>query len=194
MAKKLKKLVVDNQLATTIRDSAQQIWLAGLGAYGKAQEEGNKVFDALVREGEAIQAKTRKVAEDKVSEMAAKATGTWDKLEQVFENRVSKALNSLGVPTKSDIEDLAARVAVLTTEVEKLNGGTPIVVEKAVKAVKAAPKRVRTAAEAVAEAVTEAVEAAEEAVVAPVQAAVVKKPARRSTKAAKPAAAEEAAA
>jgi poly(hydroxyalkanoate) granule-associated protein len=194
MAKKLKKLVVDNQLATTIRDSAQQIWLAGLGAYGKAQEEGNKVFDALVREGEAIQAKTRKVAEDKVSEMAAKATGTWDKLEQVFENRVSKALNSLGVPTKSDIEDLAARVAVLTTEVEKLNGGTPIVVEKAVKAVKAAPKRVRTAAEAVAEAVTEAVEAAEEAVVAPVQAAVAKKPARRSTKAAKPAAAEEAAA
>jgi poly(hydroxyalkanoate) granule-associated protein len=194
MAKKLKKLVVDNQLATTIRDSAQQIWLAGLGAYGKAQEEGNKVFDALVREGEAIQAKTRKVAEDKVAEMAAKATGTWDKLEQVFENRVSKALNSLGVPTKSDIEDLAARVAVLTTEVEKLNGGTPIVVEKAVKAVKAAPKRVRTAAEAVAEAVTEAVEAAEEAVVAPVQAAVVKKPARRSTKAAKPAAAEEAAA
>jgi poly(hydroxyalkanoate) granule-associated protein len=194
MAKKLKKLVVDNQLATTIRDSAQQIWLAGLGAYGKAQEEGNKVFDALVREGEAIQAKTRKVAEDKVSEMAAKATGTWDKLEQVFENRVSKALNSLGVPTKSDIEDLAARVAVLTTEVEKLNGGTPIVVEKAVKAVKAAPKRVRKAAEAVAEAVTEAVEAAEEAVVAPVQAAVAKKPARRSTKAAKPAAAEEAAA
>jgi len=194
MAKKLKTLVVDNQLATTIRDSAQQIWLAGLGAYGKAQEEGNKVFDALVREGEAIQAKTRKVAEDKVAEMAAKATGTWDKLEQVFENRVSKALNSLGVPTKSDIEDLAARVAVLTTEVEKLNGGTPIVVEKAVKAVKAAPKRVRTAAEAVAEAVTEAVEAAEEAVVAPVQAAVVKKPARRSTKAAKPAAAEEAAA
>ena len=190
MAKKLKTLVVDNQLATTIRDSAQQIWLAGLGAYGKAQEEGNKVFDALVREGEAIQAKTRKVAEDKVSEMAAKATGTWDKLEQVFENRVSKALNSLGVPTKSDIEDLAARVAVLTTEVEKLNGGTPIVVEKAVKAVKAAPKRVRTAAEAVAEAVTEAVEAAEEAVVAPVQAAVAKKPARRSTKAAKPAAAE----
>jgi poly(hydroxyalkanoate) granule-associated protein len=191
MAKKLKKLVVDNQLATTIRDSAQQIWLAGLGAYGKAQEEGNKVFDALVREGEAIQAKTRKVAEDKVAEMAAKATGTWDKLEQVFENRVSKALNSLGVPTKSDIEDLAARVAVLTTEVEKLNGGTPIVVEKAVKAVKAAPKRVRKAAEAVAEAVTEA---AEEAVVAPVQAAVAKKPARRSTKAAKPAAAEEAAA
>ncbi len=177
MAKKLKTLVVDNNLAATIRDSAQQIWLAGLGAYAKAQEEGNKVFDALVREGETIQAKTRKVAEDKVAEMAAKATGTWDKLEQVFENRVSKALNSLGVPTKADIDDLAQRVAALTAEVEKLNGGAPAA------AAKPAAKKVRKVAEAVAEVV--------EAVAAPVEA---KKPARRPAKAAKAQAAEEAAA
>lgn len=123
MAKKLKSIVADSNLSSTIRESAQQIWLAGLGAFAKAQEEGNKVFEALVREGEAIQAKTRKVAEEKVSEMAAKATGTWDKLEQVFENRVAKALNSLGVPTKADIDALAKRVAQLTAEVEKLNKG-----------------------------------------------------------------------
>ncbi len=122
MAKKLKALAADTNLSETIRDSAQQIWLAGLGAFAKAQAEGNKVFDALVREGESIQSKTRKVAEDKVTEMAAKATGTWDKLEQVFENRVAKALSSLGVPTKSDIEALTKRVAQLTAEVEKLNG------------------------------------------------------------------------
>lgn len=123
MAKKLKSAGSDSNLSATIRESAQQIWLAGLGAFAKAQAEGNKVFDALVREGEAIQARTRKVAEDKVTEMAAKATGTWDKLEQVFENRVAKALNSLGVPTKKDIDALAKRVAELTAEVEKLNGG-----------------------------------------------------------------------
>ncbi len=122
MVKKLKSLAEnDTKLSSTIRDSAQQIWLAGLGAFAKAQEEGNKVFDALVREGESIQSKTRRVAEDKVTEMAAKATGTWDKLEQVFENRVAKSLNSLGVPTRSDIEALSARVAELTAEVEKLN-------------------------------------------------------------------------
>ncbi len=127
MAKKLKSVGSDSNLSQTIRESAQQIWLAGLGAFAKAQAEGNKVFDALVREGEAIQAKTRKVAEDKVTEMAAKATGTWDKLEQVFENRVAKALNSLGVPTKKDIDALAKRVAELTAEVEKLNGGSTAV-------------------------------------------------------------------
>ena len=146
MAKKLKTLVVDNQLATTIRDSAQQIWLAGLGAYGKAQEEGNKVFDALVREGEAIQAKTRKVAEDKVAEMAAKATGTWDKLEQVFENRVARSLHSLGVPTRDDVAALSKRVAELQAELEKLNkADKPKVAKPARAAVKAAPKARRKA-------------------------------------------------
>lgn len=125
MVKKLKSLAADSgNLSDTIRESAQQIWLAGLGAFAKAQEEGNKVFDALVREGESIQSKTRKVAESKVTEMAAKATGTWDKLEQVFENRVAKALNSLGVPTRADIDALTRRVVQLTAEVEKLNAGS----------------------------------------------------------------------
>ncbi|HZV54031.1 MAG TPA: phasin family protein [Rhodocyclaceae bacterium] len=123
MVKKLKSLGGDSSLSKVIRESAQQIWLAGLGAFAKAQQEGNKVFESLVREGEEIQSKTRKVAEEKVTEMAAKATGTWDKLEQVFENRVAKALNGLGVPTKADIEALARRVAQLKAEVEKLNAG-----------------------------------------------------------------------
>jgi poly(hydroxyalkanoate) granule-associated protein len=123
MVKKLKAIAGESNLSTVIRDSAQQIWLAGLGAFAKAQQEGNKVFEALVKEGESIQAKTRKVAEEKVTEMAARATGTWDKLEQVFENRVAKALNGLGVPTKADIEALGRRVAQLKAEVEKLNAG-----------------------------------------------------------------------
>ena len=113
IAKKLKTVGRDSQLSATIRESAQQIWLAGLGAFAKAQQEGSKVFDALIREGEAIQRKTRKVTEDKVTEMAAKATGTWDKLEQVFENRVARSLHSLGVPTRDDVAALAKRVADL---------------------------------------------------------------------------------
>ena len=42
-------------LTNTIRESAQQIWLAGLGAFAKAQAEGGKVFEALVREGQTMQ-------------------------------------------------------------------------------------------------------------------------------------------
>ena len=142
VAKKLKSVGIDSQLSATIRDSAEQIWLAGLGAFAKAQEEGTRVYDALIREGEAIQKKTRKVTEDKVTEMAAKATGTWDKLEQVFENRVARSLNSLGVPTKADVEQLAKRVTELKAEVEKLNRGAATATKpaSAAKPVRRAPK------------------------------------------------------
>jgi poly(hydroxyalkanoate) granule-associated protein len=141
VAKKLKAIGENSQLSATIRESAQQIWLAGLGAFAKAQQEGNNVFDALVRQGEAIQKTTRKVAEDKVTEMAAKATGTWDKLEQVFETRVARSLNSLGVPTKDDVATLAKRVAELKAAVDKLNAGA----SKAAKPKAAAAKPARRA-------------------------------------------------
>lgn len=134
MVRKLKALADDagdKQLVKTVRDSAQQIWLAGLGAFAKAQAEGSKVFDALVKEGKIINSRTRKVAESKVSEMTNtlgkmatkatnQATGSWDKLEQVFEDRVARALNRIGVPTNNDINNLAKRVEELTASVQKL--------------------------------------------------------------------------
>ena len=64
MVSKLKN-ISDNQLATTIKDSTQQIWLAGLGAFAKAQQEGGKVFEALVREGQTLQRKGQNAAEER---------------------------------------------------------------------------------------------------------------------------------
>jgi poly(hydroxyalkanoate) granule-associated protein len=137
MVKKLKRLAEgasDNQLAATVRDSAQQIWLAGLGAFGKAQAEGVKVFDALVKEGKNLEGRTRKFAqmrmgsvtgtvEKAATKATARATATWDKLEQVFEDRVARALNKLGVPTNRDIQNLSKRVEELTASVRKLDSG-----------------------------------------------------------------------
>jgi len=134
MVKKLKALAAnagDKQFAKTVRDSAQQIWLAGLGAFAKAQAEGSKVFDALVKEGQSIHSRTREAAESKVNAMTStlgkmatkatnQATGGWDKLEQVFEERVARALNRIGVPTNKDINNLAKRVEELTASVQKL--------------------------------------------------------------------------
>lgn len=129
MVKKLQKLSADKkksnaQLSSTVKDSAQQIWLAGLGAFSKAQEEGGKVFEALVKEGLTIQRKTQAVAEEKITEatsrvttmasdIGSKAQGQWDKLENIFEDRVAKALAKLGVPTARDLEALSARVDAL---------------------------------------------------------------------------------
>jgi poly(hydroxyalkanoate) granule-associated protein len=120
------------QLAGTVKESAQQIWLAGLGAFSKAQEEGGKVFDTLVKEGIAIQRKTQTAAEEKLSEatsrmasmateLSSKASGQWDKLENIFEDRVSRALKKLGVPTSKDIDALVARIDELNRNVAKLS-------------------------------------------------------------------------
>ncbi|WP_414474422.1 phasin family protein [Microvirga sp. M2] len=111
----------DGQLATAIRDSANQIWLAGLGAFSKAQEEGSKLFDALVKEGETVQSRIRKVADQHVEDVRSRATGTWDRLEEVFEKRVERALHSLNVPTKKDIDSLSRRVSELTSVTKKLS-------------------------------------------------------------------------
>ena len=106
MAKKLKALassVTDNQLTSTIKESTQQIWLAGLGAYAKAQEEGGKIFEALVQEGEALQTRTRQSADEKIAAMTDKTAGTWGRLEQVFEDRVARAVASLGIPDRKSV-------------------------------------------------------------------------------------------
>jgi poly(hydroxyalkanoate) granule-associated protein len=109
------------QLAGSVKDSAQQIWLAGMGAFSKAQAEGGKVFEALVKEGMNLQKKTQGMAEEKISEVTgkmsamagnvtSKAGQNWDKLESIFEQRVAKALNTLGVPTAKDVDALIKRV------------------------------------------------------------------------------------
>lgn len=202
MVKKFKSLS-EGQLTQTVKESAQQIWLAGLGAFAKAQEEGNKVFEALVKEGEAIQKKTRKMADEKFSvvrktadekladvrkvadaKMAAvtgKAAGTWDRLEQVFEDRVARALSSLGVPTKKEIDKLSKRVAELTATVQKLNDGGEGAAKKVVKPV-AKPAAVKPAAKPAA---TKA--AARPAVKAAAVPAATKAVARKAAPAKKPA-------
>ena len=129
MAKKVKKAAVatGEQLVAKIRDSANQIWLAGLGAFSKAQQEGAGLFNSLVKEGEAVQKRTKQAAGEtvaqlrgRVTEMQESATGAWDKLEHVFEQRVARALHSLNVPTKKDIDHLSRRVAELTAVANKL--------------------------------------------------------------------------
>jgi poly(hydroxyalkanoate) granule-associated protein len=123
MPKKLKDVAgeaTELQFAARIRESANQIWLAGLGAFSKAQQEGLKMFETLVEEGEKVQEKTKTAADERLAEGKAKATGAWDKLEQVFEDRVARALHSLNVPSRKDVDVLMQRVAELTEIAKKL--------------------------------------------------------------------------
>lgn len=118
-------------ISQAVLDSSHQIWLAGLGAFAKAQQGGKQVFEMLVKQGEELEAKTRTAASQtaeaargaakaKAREMQAMAGGTWDRLEQVFEDRVARALGKLGVYTSSDVERLSERVNELSEAVNAL--------------------------------------------------------------------------
>ncbi|OYD50311.1 phasin family protein [Acidovorax kalamii] len=185
MVKKLQKLSADKkksnaQLSSTVKDSAQQIWLAGLGAFSKAQEEGGKVFEALVKEGLTIQRKTQAVAEEKITEatsrvttmasdIGSKAQGQWDKLENIFEDRVAKALAKLGVPSARDLEALSARVDALA------KGSKAAPAKAAAKPAAKAPAKKAAAKKA-----APAKAAAKPAAKAPAKKAAAKKPAARA--------------
>ena len=123
MSKKLRRLAsseINGQFVAAVRDSASQIWLAGLGAFAKAQEGGTKLFETLVQEGEKVQKRATKAAGDTIADVKEQATGTWGKLERVFEDRVSRALHGLNVPTKKDVDALSRRVSELTAVTKKL--------------------------------------------------------------------------
>ena len=164
MVKKLqKKSSTAKSAVKDVKGSAKQIWQAGLGALTRAQAEGTKAMESLVKESISIQRKTTAAAEGKISEatnkmstlatdITSKANGQWDKLENIFEERVAKALNKLGVPSAKDVNALIARIDDLNKAVQKMSIKAPApratakaaaskaVTPKAKVAVKAAPK------------------------------------------------------
>ena len=134
-------------MSDNVKEQAQQIWLAGLGAFAKAQEDGTKAFEKLVSDGITMQRKVHSTAEEKLAEATQKvtqaastlnerATGQWGKLEGIFEERVAKALHSLGLPSAAEMKALHARVA----ELEAQLGTKPKATAKAKTTVKLAVK------------------------------------------------------
>jgi poly(hydroxyalkanoate) granule-associated protein len=142
MVKKLKQMadkqaasaagLFDNALAAQVKDSAQQIWLAGMGAFAKAQAEGKQVFEALVKEGASLQKKTQSAAEERFGEVTSRMTNMagdvssragqqWDKLESIFEERTAKAMKRLGVPSAKDVAALSARIDELGARLAKVS-------------------------------------------------------------------------
>jgi poly(hydroxyalkanoate) granule-associated protein len=162
MVKKLQKKpakAAGIHLSGSVKDSAQQIWQAGLGAFTRAQAEGSKAFESLVKEGVSIQRKTQAAAEEKISEatskmstmatdISTKASGQWDKLENIFEERVAKALNKLGVPSAKDVAALISRIDELNKAVQKLSAKAPATSKTPAKAAaaKKAPAATKKAA------------------------------------------------
>ncbi|MFM8864516.1 MAG: phasin family protein [Limnohabitans sp.] len=133
--------------------SSHQIWLAGLGAMAQAQAQGSKAIETLVSDGLAFQRKSQEEARQRFEEATERLTsmaqglgqqtaGRIDKLEQVFEERVARALHRLGMPTLQDIAELQARVADLEAQLARRTrpAEKPATASSTPTAAKAAPR------------------------------------------------------
>ena len=103
-----------------IRDSAHQIWLAGLGALSLAEDETGKLFKALVKRGKHFEAN----AKDRVDDLKEKldvrkaANNAIDRIGDTLDDGVTDVLHRLGLPTKKEIDGLTKRVERLTKALE----------------------------------------------------------------------------
>lgn len=105
-----------------LRKYTHQIWLAGLGAFARAESEGSKFFETLVDVGKDLESRTREKSESRVDELRERVlnrTGeTMGKMERAFDDRLNKALSKLGIPNKREVEALQERVQELTAALE----------------------------------------------------------------------------
>jgi poly(hydroxyalkanoate) granule-associated protein len=108
-----------------LKESAHDIWLAGLGAFALAGEEGGRLFKQLVKRGEGME----KVNKTRIHKIAARAGSLQGeartavaKFATPIEAGMTNAMHRLGVPTRKEIATLTRRVEELTRVVAKSKG------------------------------------------------------------------------
>jgi len=135
----VKKKAVVEETSSVLSDEkvdARKIWLAGLGAYAKAGQEGSEYFKDLVKSGEGVEKQGKKLVNEQVeaansqidsvkstvtsnvSSVKSKFEVRIDKIEKAFDNRVASALNRIGIPSKQDVEVLSAKLDELSALLE----------------------------------------------------------------------------
>ncbi len=128
MLKPKSKSASERKSVLDFRKYTKQIWLAGLGAFSRAEEEGNKLFDSLVKVGEELESKTADIADQTVEKVSEKAkesvTDTKDKVEKLIDNSVHHSLNRIGLVTLKDVQYLERLILQLHAKVDQLTCGT----------------------------------------------------------------------
>ncbi len=120
MARKLKHTQAEDKVSNPILDSAHQFWLASLGAVTRFQEEGTKLFDTLVEKGEEVDARARKAANQQIEQVKNKASSHFEGLERTFQDRFSRTMKTLGIPSSSDVDELSRRVEQLNNSLQEI--------------------------------------------------------------------------
>ncbi|MBL0140947.1 MAG: phasin family protein [Betaproteobacteria bacterium] len=127
-----KPAVTPAKAVRTIRASAQKALEAGVQAASGVRQSAVGAFDALVKQGAALEARSRRMALAKAEKARAVACARAEEakkktfeavshLEKVFEQRVSRTISKLGVPTVRDVRALSRQVSQLQASVDQLH-------------------------------------------------------------------------
>ena len=129
-----KKIDTQSNTLSEVKTYARKIWLAGLGAYARVGSEGGEYFKELVKSGQHVESKGKKVAIEQldaansqidqvrgnVSAVKGLVDVQLDKVEKAFDTRVASALNRIGIASKHDVETLSAKLEELTVLLERV--------------------------------------------------------------------------
>ena len=116
-------------IAPKMKESAQAIWLAGLGVFATAGDEGNKIFHQMVKRGEqadrANKAQVRKLISKAEGLRGDAGSAITRRIAKPIDKGVTTALHRLGVPTRDEILSLTKRVEALTKAVGREQARRP---------------------------------------------------------------------
>ena len=113
-----------------VKQYTRKAWLAGLGAYAKAGQEGYDYFKELVKTGETVEKDGKKLVNKKIdavnervddlkSDAVQAVEGRLEQIENAFDKRVARALNRVGMPSRNDLDALSVRLEQLSALVEQ---------------------------------------------------------------------------
>lgn len=119
----------------SITEKAREIWLAGLGAFSTAEEEGEKIFAKFVEKGRELEAKgetLEKKAREKMESLTTYVSERTSKISDevsakfseampaFIEEKLHSTLEAFGVSSRSEVKDLSDKVDKLVDKVTKL--------------------------------------------------------------------------
>lgn len=102
-----------------VKATAEQIWLAGIGALTLARTEGSKMFETLVDLGKRVEKAIPSPA-DAAQTATNTATAWFANMQEAVDAQVTSALQRAGIPTRAEVEQLTKRIEQLTAAIEAL--------------------------------------------------------------------------
>ncbi|MFT5193396.1 MAG: poly(hydroxyalkanoate) granule-associated protein [Cellvibrionaceae bacterium] len=119
------------ETANIFFQSARKAMNAGLGAvdlareevanlFEKAQIDIEEIFNNLAVRGETFGAENRQRVDEAVNTRKTKAEEAVSDIRSTIDTQIEKALHTINIPTKADIDDLSKKIANLTKKVNAL--------------------------------------------------------------------------